>query len=111
MRTHPYKLGYLKNAIRPLMQKNHWIVVVLCQLPFYFKLSLVAWMYSPNLHNPPYFKNLELITRANVVKVFKVCIHKKSVSWFFPELTEHKIYNNGESSKRHIGLETFCKNR
>ena len=52
------------------------------------------------------FGNLELLARQ-VVEGFITGMHKSPISWIFSvEFGEHRLYNNGEST-RHIYLETI----
>lgn len=53
------------------------------------------------------FKNLELLAKQ-VVEGFIAGIHKSPFHGFSAEFAEHKIYNNGEST-RHIDWKLFAK--
>jgi uncharacterized protein (DUF58 family) len=54
------------------------------------------------------FKNLELLANQ-VVEGFISGLHKSPFHGFSAEFAEHKIYNNGESTK-HIDWKLFCQN-
>ena len=53
------------------------------------------------------FKNLELLAKQ-VVEGFISGLHKSPFHGFSAEFAEHKIYNNGESTK-HIDWKLFAK--
>jgi len=53
------------------------------------------------------FKNLELLA-TQVVEGFISGLHKSPFHGFSAEFAEHKIYNNGESTK-HIDWKLFAK--
>lgn len=59
------------------------------------------------LHNVSGFKNLELLARQ-VVEGFIAGMHKSPFHGFSAEFAEHKIYNQGESTK-HIDWKLFAK--
>tara|TARA_R110002012_G_scaffold286628_1_gene478256 strand:+ start:263 stop:1192 length:930 start_codon:yes stop_codon:yes gene_type:complete len=59
------------------------------------------------LHNATLFQNLELLA-SQVVEGFISGIHKSPFHGFSAEFAEHKIYNNGESTK-HIDWKLFAK--
>src|SRR5690606_9873081 len=59
------------------------------------------------LHKASLFQNLELLA-AQVVEGFISGIHKSPFHGFSAEFAEHKIYNNGESTK-HIDWKLFAK--
>ena len=59
------------------------------------------------LHKAPLFKNLELLSQE-VVEGFISGIHKSPFHGFSAEFAEHKIYNQGEST-RHIDWKLFAK--
>ena len=53
------------------------------------------------------FKNLELLAKQ-VVEGFIAGMHKSPFHGFSAEFSEHKIYNQGEST-RHIDWKLFAK--
>tara|TARA_R110000868_G_scaffold144423_1_gene363631 strand:+ start:221 stop:1150 length:930 start_codon:yes stop_codon:yes gene_type:complete len=59
------------------------------------------------LHKSTLFQNLELLANQ-VVEGFISGIHKSPFHGFSAEFAEHKIYNNGESTK-HIDWKLFAK--
>ena len=59
------------------------------------------------LNNATLFQNLELLARQ-VVEGFISGIHKSPFHGFSAEFAEHKIYNNGESTK-HIDWKLFAR--
>jgi len=59
------------------------------------------------LHKSSLFQNLELLANQ-VVEGFISGIHKSPFHGFSAEFAEHKIYNNGESTK-HIDWKLFAK--
>lgn len=59
------------------------------------------------LHKATLFQNLELLA-SQVVEGFISGIHKSPFHGFSAEFAEHKIYNNGESTK-HIDWKLFAK--
>ncbi|MCM4152640.1 DUF58 domain-containing protein [Arenibacter sp. N53] len=59
------------------------------------------------LHKASLFQNLELLANQ-VVEGFISGIHKSPFHGFSAEFAEHKIYNNGESTK-HIDWKLFAK--
>ncbi|WP_276389353.1 DUF58 domain-containing protein [Eudoraea chungangensis] len=59
------------------------------------------------LHKAPLFQNLELLANQ-IVEGFISGIHKSPFHGFSAEFAEHKIYNNGESTK-HIDWKLFAK--
>ena len=59
------------------------------------------------LHKTSGFKNLELLARQ-VVEGFIAGMHKSPFHGFSAEFAEHKIYNQGEST-RHIDWKLFAK--
>jgi uncharacterized protein (DUF58 family) len=59
------------------------------------------------LHKSSVFQNLELLANQ-VVEGFISGIHKSPFHGFSAEFAEHKIYNNGESTK-HIDWKLFAK--
>lgn len=59
------------------------------------------------LNNATLFQNLELLA-SQVVEGFISGIHKSPFHGFSAEFAEHKIYNNGESTK-HIDWKLFAK--
>lgn len=59
------------------------------------------------LHKASLFQNLELLA-GQVVEGFISGIHKSPFHGFSAEFAEHKIYNNGESTK-HIDWKLFAK--
>ncbi|UOB19102.1 DUF58 domain-containing protein [Abyssalbus ytuae] len=59
------------------------------------------------LHNIQLFKNLELLANQ-VVEGFVNGMHKSPFHGFSSEFSEHKIYNQGEST-RHIDWKLFAK--
>lgn len=62
---------------------------------------------SSELHKAALFQNLELLA-SQVVEGFISGIHKSPFHGFSAEFAEHKIYNNGESTK-HIDWKLFAK--
>ena len=59
------------------------------------------------LHKTSGFKNLELLAKQ-IVEGFIVGMHKSPFHGFSAEFAEHKIYNQGEST-RHIDWKLFAK--
>ena len=59
------------------------------------------------LHQSSLFQNLEILAKQ-VVEGFISGIHKSPFHGFSAEFAEHKIYNNGESTK-HIDWKLFAK--
>ena len=59
------------------------------------------------LHNTGGFLNLDLLARQ-VVEGYISGMHKSPFHGFSAEFAEHKIYNNGEST-RHIDWKLFAK--
>src|SRR5690606_31153252 len=59
------------------------------------------------LHKATLFQNLELLA-GQVVEGFISGIHKSPFHGFSAEFAEHKIYNNGESTK-HIDWKLYAK--
>ncbi len=62
---------------------------------------------SSELHKAPLFNNLELLANQ-VVEGFISGIHKSPFHGFSAEFAEHKIYNNGESTK-HMDWKLYAK--
>ena len=62
---------------------------------------------TSELHKATLFQNLELLANQ-VVEGFISGIHKSPFHGFSAEFAEHKIYNNGESTK-HIDWKLFAK--
>jgi uncharacterized protein (DUF58 family) len=62
---------------------------------------------TSELNKAPLFKNLELLANQ-VVEGFISGIHKSPFHGFSAEFAEHKIYNNGESTK-HIDWKLYAK--
>lgn len=62
---------------------------------------------QPELHKLTLFQNLELLANQ-VVEGFISGIHKSPFHGFSAEFAEHKIYNQGESTK-HIDWKLFAK--
>ena len=54
-----------------------------------------------------YFSNLELLAKS-IVEGYISGLHKSPFHGFSAEFSEHKIYNNGESTK-HIDWKLFAK--
>lgn len=73
--------------------------------PFLFYLSKMN--LQSELHTASLFQNLELLANQ-VVEGFISGIHKSPFHGFSAEFAEHKIYNNGESTK-HIDWKLFAK--
>lgn len=64
-------------------------------------------MLQNELHKAEGFKNLELLAKQ-VVEGFIAGMHKSPFHGFSAEFAEHKIYNQGEST-RHIDWKLFAK--
>lgn len=62
---------------------------------------------TAELYKAPLFQNLELLAKQ-VVEGFISGIHKSPFHGFSAEFAEHKIYNNGESTK-HIDWKLYAK--
>lgn len=76
--------------------------------PINVHLHYLSQMNLPSeLHKANLFQNLELLA-AQVVEGFISGIHKSPFHGFSAEFAEHKIYNNGESTK-HIDWKLFAK--
>lgn len=73
--------------------------------PFLVYLGLMD--LRSELHKAPLFQNLELLANQ-IVEGFISGIHKSPFHGFSAEFAEHKIYNNGESTK-HIDWKLFAK--
>ena len=73
--------------------------------PFLFYLSCMN--LQSELNKSSLFQNLELLANQ-VVEGFISGIHKSPFHGFSAEFAEHKIYNNGESTK-HIDWKLFAK--
>ncbi len=72
-----------------------------------FLVYLAPMDLRSELHKAPLFQNLELLANQ-IVEGFISGIHKSPFHGFSAEFAEHKIYNNGESTK-HIDWKLFAK--
>ena len=70
-------------------------------------LIFIAMNLQSELQKSTLFQNLELLANQ-VVEGFISGIHKSPFHGFSAEFAEHKIYNNGESTK-HIDWKLFAK--
>ncbi len=74
---------------------------------FYFTPIFSGMNVQSELHKSSLFQNLGLLANQ-VVEGFISGIHKSPFHGFSAEFAEHKIYNNGESTK-HIDWKLFAK--
>lgn len=78
-----------------------------CPVAQSFLLYLCQVNISSELHKAPLFQNLELLS-IQIVEGFISGIHKSPFHGFSAEFAEHKIYNNGESTK-HIDWKLYAR--
>lgn len=74
---------------------------------YIYHTLIILRMLEEKVHQSGSFINLELLARQ-VVEGFISGMHKSPFHGFSAEFAEHKIYNNGESTK-HIDWKLFAK--
>jgi len=87
---------------RELQNTQTFEIVIFCTVKYFFALNI-----EKEINEITGFKNLELLAKQ-VVEGFISGLHKSPFHGFSAEFAEHKIYNNGESTK-HIDWKLFAK--